>query len=107
MSHPRRRARSDYPVCPRLSSTSASPPTATQRIEIGAHSAFMRSVQGKLFPESALAIDALDVDRRAIAPTGENAILVLAHVGDLDGQPNARARQQNRENQCSKDKHNA
>jgi hypothetical protein len=52
--------------------------------------------------KSALSIDALDVNRRAIAPAGERAILILAHVGDLDRQPDAHAREQHREQQCRK-----
>ena len=32
-------------------------------------------------------LERLDVDRRAIAPAGKKALLALAHVGDLNRQP--------------------
>jgi hypothetical protein len=52
-------------------------------------------------------LDGLDIDRRAIAPAGEEAILCLAHVGDLDCQPDASDRQQHGERQRREIDHHA
>ena len=51
--------------------------------------------------------DGLDVDRRAIAPARQEAILSLAHVGDLDCQPNAGGREQDGEPQRREIDHHA
>jgi hypothetical protein len=47
-------------------------------------------------------LQSVDVDRRAIAPAGKDAVLVFPQVGDLADQPHAGTGQRDGEEQRSK-----
>ena len=52
-------------------------------------------------------LQGVDVDRRAIASAGKDAVLIFPHVGNLADQPHAATGQRDGEEQCRKIDHHA